>query len=147
MILPEYQVVKDLFAQYQIDVSRETFENLETYAEFLVDYNQKVNLTAITDGDGILKKHFLDSFLLHSSCSECFPYGAMVLDIGSGAGFPGVLLALVQHDLEILLMDSLNKRITFLNALRDKLGKFIYYETIHGRAGNPCKRTRFQRRI
>ena len=59
-MLPEYELAKELFSQYDLDVSRETYQKLADYAAFLVEYNEKVNLTAITDGDGILKKHFLD---------------------------------------------------------------------------------------
>ncbi len=132
MILPEYEIVRDLFLQYEINVSRETFAKLETYAEFLVAYNQNVNLTAITDGDGILKKHFLDSFLLYTSCLDCFPDDAKVLDIGSGAGFPSVPIALIAPDLDITLLDALNKRIVFLELLREKLG--CHYTAVHGRA-------------
>ncbi|MBR1899244.1 MAG: 16S rRNA (guanine(527)-N(7))-methyltransferase RsmG, partial [Oscillospiraceae bacterium] len=131
-MLPEYELAKELFSQYDLDVSRETYQKLTDYAAFLVEYNEKVNLTAITDGDGILKKHFLDSLLLPVKCARYFLEGARVLDIGSGAGFPGVPLALLRPDLEITLLDSLNKRIVFLHQLCDRLG--LHYDAIHGRA-------------
>ena len=131
-MLPEYELAKELFSQYDLDVSRETYQKLADYAAFLVEYNEKVNLTAITDGDGILKKHFLDSLLLPVKCVRYFPAGARVLDIGSGAGFPGVPLALLRPDLDITLLDSLNKRIVFLHQLCDRLG--LHYDAIHGRA-------------
>ena len=112
-ILPDFESAQNLFQQYQIDVPRGTFQKLEIYADFLVEYNQHVNLTAITDGQEILRKHFLDSFLLYHFGEQCFPASAKVLDIGSGAGFPGVPLALLKPDFQITLLDSLNKRITF----------------------------------
>ena len=85
-MLPEFESANALFSQYDLDVSHETYQKLEEYAAFLVAYNEKVNLTAITDGDAILKKHFIDSLLLHGKCRAFFPQGGQVLDIGSGAG-------------------------------------------------------------
>lgn len=131
-VLPDYSTAQNVFQEYHIDVPRETFEKLQLYADFLVDYNQHVNLTALTNGEDILKKHFLDSFLLHHFAESCFSSSAKVLDIGSGAGFPGVPLALLRPDLNITLLDSLNKRITFLELLREKLN--IHYSPVHGRA-------------
>ena len=131
-MLPDYASAQALFSQYDLSVSRETYQKLEDYAVFLADYNEHVNLTAITDGDGILKKHFLDSLLLEAQCRAYLPEGGRLLDIGSGAGFPGVPLALVRPDLDITLMDALQKRIVFLELLRDKLG--LRYAAIHGRA-------------
>ncbi|MBQ1381059.1 MAG: 16S rRNA (guanine(527)-N(7))-methyltransferase RsmG [Ruminococcus sp.] len=136
-MLPEFESAKALFSQYDLEVSRETYQKLEDYAAFLVAYNENVNLTAITDGDGILKKHFIDSLLLHGICKAQFPEGGRVLDIGSGAGFPGVPLALQRPDLRITLLDSLNKRIVFLQQLCEKLG--ISYEAVHGRAEQIAK--------
>ncbi len=136
-MLPEFESAKALFSQYDLEVSRETYQKLEDYAAFLVAYNENVNLTAITDGDGILKKHFIDSLLLHGICKAQFPQGGRVLDIGSGAGFPGVPLALQRPDLRITLLDSLNKRIVFLQQLCEKLG--ISYEAVHGRAEQLAK--------
>lgn len=131
-MLPEYEQAKMLFLQYDLDVSRETYQKMECYASFLLDYNEKVNLTALTDADDILKKHFLDSMLLYGKCSFCFPERGKVLDIGSGAGFPGVPLGLQRDDLQITLLDSLQKRIVFLKLLCEKLG--CRYEAVHGRA-------------
>lgn len=136
-MLPDYTSAQKLFQQYSIDVSRETFQKLEIYADFLVDYNQHVNLTAITDGQEILRKHFLDSFLLYTHAENYFPDSAKILDIGSGAGFPGVPLALLKPDFQITLLDSLNKRITFLALLKEKLG--CHYQPVHGRAEELAK--------
>ena len=63
-MLPEFDAAKALFDEYGLDVSRETYDKMEQYAAFLVDYNEKVNLTAVTEGSEILRKHFLDSVLL-----------------------------------------------------------------------------------
>ena len=89
------------------------------YADFLVEYNQKVNLTAITDPDGIAVKHFLDSIAPLSFCS--IPQGAVVADVGCGAGFPSVPMAIVRPDLSLRLIDGLNKRLVFLDELTQRL--------------------------
>lgn len=136
-MLPSYETAKELFNTYNLDVSHETYLKMEDYAAFLVAYNENVNLTAVTEGTEILRKHFLDSMLLYAQCAACFPEGAKVLDIGSGAGFPGVPLALLRPDLDITLLDSLNKRIVFLEQLRERLG--CTYTAIHGRAEQLAK--------
>lgn len=129
-MLPEFDAAKALFDEYGLDVSRETYDKMEQYAAFLVDYNEKVNLTAVTEGSEILRKHFLDSVLLAKYGN--IPENASLLDIGSGAGFPGVPLALMRQDLHITLLDSLNKRIVFLQQLCELLG--YSYTAMHGRA-------------
>lgn len=129
-MLPEFNAAKALFDEYGLSVSRETYDKMEQYAAFLVEYNEKVNLTAVTEGGEILRKHFLDSALLEKFGN--IPENASLLDIGSGAGFPGVPLALVRPDLHITLLDSLNKRIVFLQQLCDLLG--CSYTAMHGRA-------------
>lgn len=129
-MLPEFDAAKALFEEYELDVSRETYDKMEEYAAFLVVYNEKVNLTAVTEGNEILRKHFLDSMLLAKYAN--IPQNAALLDIGSGAGFPGVPLALARPDLKITLLDSLNKRIVFLQQLCERLG--CSYTAMHGRA-------------
>lgn len=134
-MLPEYEIANALFQCYDLDVSRETYAKMEEYAAFLVDYNQKVNLTAVTGGDEILRKHFLDSCLLARYVS--IPQGSRLLDIGSGAGFPGVPLKLLRNDLHITLLDSLQKRIAFLELLCQRLD--VSCTCRHGRAEQDAK--------
>ena len=141
-MLPEFEKAAELFQGCDVDVSRETYDKMEMYAAFLVAYNEKVNLTAVTDGEEILRKHFLDSMLLAAKCGKYLPEGGSVLDIGSGAGFPGVPLGLVRKDLVITLLDSLNKRIVFLEALREKLG--MRYAAVHGRAEELAKKAEYR---
>lgn len=88
------------------------------YREYLKEYNEKVNLTAITDDREIAVKHFLDSVL----GEKFLPRNATVVDVGSGAGFPAVPIKIVRPDLKFTLMDSLNKRIVFLRSLTEKMG-------------------------
>lgn len=81
------------------------------YAEMLRERNEKINLTAITEPEEVKVKHFLDS----CSAAELLPGGASVLDIGSGAGFPGLPLKIVRPDLTVTLLDSVNKKVAFMN--------------------------------
>lgn len=100
----------------------------ETYFENLVEYNNKVNLTAITERDEVFVKHFLDSIL----GAEFIKENAKVIDIGAGAGFPSLPIKILQEDIDLTMLDSLNKRITFLNLLCGKLG--VKSTNIHSRA-------------
>ena len=105
-------------------------KRLEKYADLLVEWNEKINLTAIVDPEGIAVKHFLD-------CLMIFKYidihkGASVIDIGTGAGFPGVVIKIARPDIKLTLMDSLQKRINFLDTLCSELG--LEVTTVHSRA-------------
>lgn len=101
------------------------------YGELLVDWNQRVNLTAILDPRGIALKHFVDSLL----CSKYVDMqGSLkLLDVGTGAGFPGIPLKIACSELRVVLLDSLQKRIGFLNAVIDEL-KLEQVVAVHGRA-------------
>lgn len=103
----------------------------DTYYKLLIEWNEKINLTAITDEKEAAYKHFIDSV----SALDCglFKENAKIIDVGTGAGFPGLPLKIYRSDLSVTLMDSLNKRINFLNEVISSLGlKGI--ETIHARA-------------
>ncbi len=101
------------------------------YSALLKEWNQKMNLTAITDDDGISVKHFLDSVLPLYHLE--IPQTARLADIGTGAGFPGIPLKILRPDLQVTLVDSLNKRITFLETVVKELG-LTDVLCIHGRA-------------
>lgn len=103
---------------------------LSKYADLLVEWNEKINLTAILDPEGIAVKHFLDSLMIFKYVD--IPEGASVIDIGTGAGFPGVVMKIARPDIKLTLMDSLQKRITFLDTLCGELGLDV--TTIHSRA-------------
>lgn len=110
----------------------EAYELFEIYYNQLIEYNQKVNLTAITEKDEVYIKHFFDSCL----ASEIIPKDAKIVDVGTGAGFPGVPIKIIRNDIDLHLVDSLNKRITFLNHLKQELK--IDYSTYHARAEDFC---------
>lgn len=124
------QFEKDL-AQLQITLEKEQLLQFLTYYEMLIEWNKVMNLTAITDYDEVLKKHFVDSLSLVKAFD--LKNNIALMDIGTGAGFPGLPLKIVFPGLKVTLLDSLNKRIQFLNAVIDKLAlKDIV--AIHGRA-------------
>lgn len=98
------------------------------YAEMLRERNEKINLTAITEPEEVKVKHFLDS----CSAGELLPGGASVLDIGSGAGFPGLPLKIVRPDLTVTLLDSVNKKVAFMNDVIAEL-KLSGVTAVHAR--------------
>ncbi|MDR0931002.1 MAG: 16S rRNA (guanine(527)-N(7))-methyltransferase RsmG [Clostridiales bacterium] len=104
-------------------------EKFEKYYNLLIETNAKFNLTAITERDEVCTKHFIDSLAI----SRYIPNGAMVADIGSGAGFPGIPLAITRPDCKFTLIDSLNKRVTFLKDVSAQLG-LVNVSAIHARA-------------
>lgn len=129
------QFEKDLKAM-NITLSDKQIEQFLIYYEMLVEWNEVMNLTAITEYEEVMKKHFLDSITLNQAfdvTKEC-----TVIDVGCGAGFPGLALKIAYPNLKITLLDSLNKRINFLNAVIDKLG-LTDIETVHGRAEDFAK--------
>lgn len=121
------QDIKNLFSNI-IDTDTKIINSFETYYTNLISYNEKVNLTAITEKEEVYIKHFLDSCL----SNEFIPHNAKVVDIGTGAGFPGVPLKIIRPDIDLHLVDSLNKRIVFLNELKNQLN--TQYSTYHSRA-------------
>jgi len=122
--------LKRLLAVQGIEASEEQLLQFDHYASLLVEWNEKMNLTAITDPDEILHKHFLDSVMLLFYASV--PEKASIIDVGAGAGFPSVPCTILRPDLKLTLLDSLNKRITFLSALCTALG--IPAACVHARA-------------
>ena len=105
-------------------------KRLNRYGNLLIEWNEKMNLTAITEPEEVLYKHFLDCLLFFKNVSV--QKGATVIDVGTGAGFPGLVLKIARPDIKLTLMDGLNKRLTFLNAVLEDLG--LTAETVHLRA-------------
>lgn len=113
-----------------ISVDSEALSRFQKYAKLLVEWNEKINLTAITDPEGIVIKHFLDCALLLKHIK--LPVGAKVIDVGTGAGFPGMVLKILRPDINLTLLDGLNKRLVFLNAVAEAINLSV--ETVHLRA-------------
>ena len=106
-------------ADYKTQLTEENLSKFEVYYKLLKEWNEKINLTAITDADGVAVKHFVDSLSVLNYCN--IPQNAKVLDVGTGAGFPGVVLKIVRPDIQLFLLDSLKKRFLFLDALLSEL--------------------------
>ncbi len=117
-------------AQYDIPLEQEQAQQFQRYMELLLEWNEKMNLTAITQPEDVVCRHFLDSLLL----LKAYPLsqGESVIDVGTGAGFPGIPLKIARPDLKLTLLDSLAKRLHFLTAVCDSLQ--LDSERIHARA-------------
>lgn len=117
-------------AENNIELSKEKANKLYEYKNLLIEWNEKINLTSIIEDEDIIVKHFVDSLL----CVEYIKDKTRIIDVGTGAGFPGIVLAIYfEGNIKITLLDSLNKRILFLNEVINKLD-LKNIETIHGRA-------------
>ena len=125
------------FKQYFIDMLKELdlmlnnkqIENFYYYMNELIEWNKNINLTAITEEREIIQKHFIDSLTIIKYLKN----NDKIIDVGTGAGFPGIPLKISNETLDITLLDSLNKRINFLNTVVDEL-KLENINCIHGRA-------------
>lgn len=120
----------ELTAEHGVTVDAAACDKLDRYAELLVEWNQKMNLTAITDPVGIVVKHFADSLAAVPLLPE--QQGISLIDVGTGAGFPGIPLAIVRPDIKLTLLDSLNKRLVFLETVCNELD--IPVRRVHARA-------------
>ena len=110
-------ILKQGFEQLKLDTDDNKIDQLLLYAKELVEWNEKINLTAICDDFGIATKHFLDSA---TPLLTDYVKGK-VIDVGTGAGFPGLVLKILKPEIELTLLDSLNKRINFLKDVSDKI--------------------------
>lgn len=115
-------------------------DRLDFYAEMLVETNKTLNLTAITDPTEIVYKHFIDSLSL-LTCID-FQEGAKVIDVGTGAGFPGVVLLIARPDLKMTLLDGTNKRLVFIQNVLDALN--LDADVVHMRAEIAGKDTKYR---
>lgn len=115
---------------FGLSLDKTAIDRLNTYGNLLVEWNEKMNLTAITEPKEVLYKHFLDCLLFFKNVDV--PHSAKVIDVGTGAGFPGMVLKIARPDIELTLMDGLNKRLTFLNAVLKELN--LTAKTVHMRA-------------
>ena len=123
------ELIKEIFEKYNFSLNETQIEQFEKYYNYLVQENEKYNLTAITQPLDVIVKHFIDSVLPEKSIER----NATVIDIGTGAGFPGIPLKILRNDLKVTLLDSLQKRINFLNNLIEILG-LSNIKAFHGRA-------------
>ena len=123
------KVLYEKTKQIGIELKEEQLEKFYLYMNILLEWNEKINLTAITNEEEIILKHFVDSLTINKYIEE----GKSIIDVGTGAGFPGIPIKILREDLKVTLLDSLNKRINFLNEVIEKLD-LKNIECIHGRA-------------
>lgn len=123
-------LVKGL-SELNLNLEKDKIEKFSIYKELLKEWNEKINITAITDDNEIDIKHFLDSLTIFKTGKVIS--GKKIIDIGTGGGFPGVPIKIVKDDTEVVLLDSLNKRLIFLNEVINKL-ELKGISTLHGRA-------------
>ena len=114
-----YELMKRATDSVGMDFSKEQYSKFIKYMKLIQEWNKKINLTAITEDEDIIKKHFIDC--IKAFKSEELKNAKTIIDVGTGAGFPGVPIAIMDETKEICLLDSLNKRINFLNIVKTEL--------------------------
>lgn len=124
------EIIKSATADYKIQLTENQLEQLEKYFKLLVEWNEKINLTAITDEQGVAVKHFADSLSLFNYVD--IPENSTIIDVGTGAGFPGIVLKIARPDIRLTLLDSLQKRLNFLDNVLSELS--LDAVLIHSRA-------------
>lgn len=134
--------LKLLAEQININLSDEKLEKFLRYKEMLKEWNEKINLTAIIEDEEIILKHFIDSLTIEKYIGE----KVSLIDVGTGAGFPGIPLKIVRNDLKVTLMDSLNKRLIFLDNVCKNL-ELNDIKTVHGRAEDIGKDIKYREKF
>lgn len=132
--------MKDLMKMRIPELTPAQLDQFNTYYEMLTDWNTRMNLTTITEKGEVARKHFHDSV----RASAWIPEGANCIDVGTGAGFPGVPLMILRPDLKMTLLDSLDKRLGFLDALLKELK--LHAELVHARAEDAGQDPKYRER-
>lgn len=122
-----------------IEITEKQAKKLETYKDLLLEWNEKMNLTAITDEYEIIIKHFVDCL----ECTKMIKDEKNIIDVGTGAGFPGMVLAIYYDNIEFTLLDALNKRLIFLQDIVEKLN-LKNVKIVHGRAEEIARKEEFK---
>ncbi|MDO4459687.1 MAG: 16S rRNA (guanine(527)-N(7))-methyltransferase RsmG [Clostridia bacterium] len=131
--VPEFDIKDELIAKAKeigVKVKKDQAEKFQRYLELLLDWNRKINLTAITDPHEAVIKHFVDSLTFVKTVK--IKEGAKIIDVGTGAGFPGIPIKIMRPDVKLTLLDGLNKRLVFLKEVCNELD--IEAEFVHKRA-------------
>lgn len=124
------ELLKEKAEMFHVKLDETALERFDIYGKLLVEWNEKINLTAITDSEGITVKHFLDSLTIFSYVD--IPEEAKVIDVGTGAGFPGLAMLIARPDLNMTLMDSTKKRLMVIENILENIG--LTANVVHSRA-------------
>ena len=133
--------LRDSLDKLKIQYNDEQIEQFRSYYELLTEWNKKINLTAINGYEDVVRKHFIDSILICSLLD--INKDIRIIDVGTGAGFPGIPIKILNPDCRIVLLDSLNKRVRFLETVVDELG-LDNVECIHGRAEDVSREKKYR---
>lgn len=134
-------ILKQHITEYNITVSDGLCQKLRIYAELLKEWNEKINLTAITDDEGIAIKHFLDCLIVGSYAE--FKKGQKIIDVGTGAGFPGLVLAAAYPEISVTLLDSTGKKLNVVRDIAENMG-VANVEIVHMRAEEAGKQPQYR---
>ena len=130
---------KTLCSEINVYLNDDEIEKFFQYKDLLKEWNKKINLTAIVEEEEILEKHFVDSLTIEKYIAK----NAKIIDVGTGAGFPGIPLKIIRDDIDITLLDSLNKRLIFLEEIKETL-KLKNINIMHGRAEDLGKNLKYR---
>lgn len=138
------EILKKAAEEYGISLSETQLQQFDRYQELLVEWNQKMNLTALTEPKDVAIKHMIDSVSVYDE--KWFSEGMSVIDIGTGAGFPGLPLKILCPSLKVTLLDSLNKRVKFLEAVVSELG-LSDIVCVHARAEEAARQKQYREKF
>ena len=138
------EILKEHSRAYGMEIGNELAEKLRIYAVELKSWNEKINLTAITDDEGIAIKHFLDCLLVSKVAD--FKDGARIIDVGTGAGFPGLVIAAAYPDINVTLLDSTGKKLKAVESIAEQMG-VKNVRIVHARAEEAGKNSEFREKF
>ena len=138
-----FPLLERTLAAHGVTLDKEALMRLDLYAERLIETNRQFNLTAVTDPDEVTVKHFADSLVLLGKTE--FPAGASLLDVGTGAGFPGLALKLARPDLQVAFLDGTRKKLGFISSVLEETG--LAGETLHLRAEEAGKLPKYREKF
>jgi len=138
------EILKKAAEEYGISLSETQLQQFDRYQELLVEWNQKMNLTALTEPKDVAIKHMIDSVSVYDE--KWFSEGMSVIDVGTGAGFPGLPLKILCPSLKVTLLDSLNKRVKFLETVVSELG-LSDIVCVHARAEEAARQKQYREKF
>ena len=132
-----FEELKTAANDVNLELSEKQYEQFIKYMRLVQEWNEKINLTAITEDEEVVKKHFIDC--IKAFKSDAIKNAKTIIDVGTGAGFPGLPIAIMNPNVKVTLLDSLNKRINYLNTVVRELG-LKNVTTIHSRAEDGARK-------